>query len=111
MLGYIGEHKDNSNNILTCTHGPNARAVNLKPWDVVIDVKKSKLYPEGKRVIPAASQDDFKAILEAVPERKHEIGELAPEQEKRVIDSLSKNCAWYKEQNGLNKQKSEDNKK
>ncbi len=110
MLGYTGEHATNSNNIITCTFGPNSRAVNLKPWDVTIDVATNKLYPNGKRTIPAASQDDFKNILSAVPEMASQISELTPDQEKTVKDSLSRNCSWYMEQNGVKPKSTEDKK-
>lgn len=95
MIGLIGKKAKTSEPFITVVPGRNARAVNLKPWDIELIVNKSKLYPDGRRIIPAASQDDFKTIAEAVTNNDY-IGELDPEQERIVKDSLSKNCAWYK---------------
>lgn len=105
MLGLIGNlAKGKANCFFPVTHGGNCYKVNLKPWDVVYDVDPSPLYPNGKRLIPAASQVDFERILAHVPEMKKDIGELTPQQEKEVRASLQSNCSWYQEQAAKEKQ-------
>lgn len=99
MLGMIGKGSDNSTPAITVVPGANAHPVNLKPWDVLAVVNKSPKYPEGIKLIPAATQEDFKQILAAVPEARSYIGELNPQQEKVVVDSLRRNCSWYQENN------------
>jgi hypothetical protein len=99
MLGMIGNGSDNNTPTITVVPGANAYPVNLKPWDVSVEVNKSPKYPNGIKVIPAATQDDFKKILTAVPEAKAYIGDLSPQQEKVVVDSLRRNCSWYQDQN------------
>lgn len=105
MLGLIGNlAKGNANCFFAVTHGSNVYKVNLKPWDVVADTAVSPQYPDGKRLIPAASQEDFKRILAHVPDMSKHIQELEPTQEKEVRDSLLRNCSWYKEQAAKEKQ-------
>lgn len=100
MLGYLNNKIAESSPALTVVPGSNCYPVNLKPWDVIIDVKPSKLYPDGKKLIPAASQDDFKKILAASPGEAQYIKELNQEQERVYTASMEKNCAWYQKQNG-----------
>lgn len=105
MLGLIGNlAKGKANCFFPVTHGANCYKVNLKPWDVVQDVDPSPLYPNGKRLVPAASQVDFERILAHVPDMKKDIGELTPQQEKEVRASLQSNCSWYQEQAAKEKQ-------
>lgn len=105
MLGLIGSlAKGKANCFIAVAHGANVYKVNLKPWDVVQDTAVSPQFPTGKRLVPAASQVDFERILARVPEMKKDIGELTPQQEKEVRESLLNNCAWYKEQAAKEKQ-------
>lgn len=98
MLGLVGKLAKGNTPHFMAVPGPNPYKVNLKPWDVVSDVEPSKIHPDGKKVTPAASQEDFKKILQYVPEMKQHIQELTPEQEKEVRASLLSNCDWYKKE-------------
>ena len=100
MLGYVNNAIAESSPALTVVPGNNCYPVNLKPWDVIVKTKPSKLYPDGEKLIPAASQDDFKKILAASPGEARFIKELSQEQERVYTLSLEKNCAWYQKQNG-----------
>lgn len=100
MLGYLNNKIAESSPALTVVPGKNCYPVNLKPWDIIIQVKVSKLYPDGKKIIPAATQEDFKKILEATPGEEKFIKELNPEQERIITACLEKNCAWYQKQIG-----------
>ncbi|MBK9258109.1 MAG: hypothetical protein IPM42_21915 [Saprospiraceae bacterium] len=99
MIGLINCKADNAPFVIPVDSGGNVYPVNLKPWDIHIKVNKSKIYPDGKRVVPAATQEEFKLILQSCPELTNKIGELSPDQEKVVRASLSENCEWYKNQN------------
>ena len=105
MLGLIGNKGlGKKNESFPVTYNGNCYKVNLKPWDVVVNVEPSPQYPTGKKVIPAASQVDFQRILDWVPDMKKDIGTLEPQQEKDALASLSANCAWFKEQQAKEKQ-------
>lgn len=99
MLGLINCKNDNTPFIIPVISGDNKYPVNLMPWDIVTNVNKSILHPDGKLTIPAATQNDFKLILKSCPELENKIAELNPDQEKLVRASLSQNCEWYKKEN------------
>jgi hypothetical protein len=99
MLGLIGKQRELTGVKQTVKNGKNTYVVCLHPYDLVEDVTPSAKYPDGKKVIPAASQDDFKRILAAVPECSRYIGELSPQQEADALKSMAASCAWYKKQN------------
>lgn len=100
MLGYVNNQIAESSPAVTVVPGKNPHRVNLKPWDMVVSVPVSKLHPDGKARIPAATQEDFKTILAASPGEERFIKELNTEQERIYKASLMKNCLWYQEQNG-----------
>ena len=105
MLGLIGNKGlGKKNEFFPVTYNGNCYKVNLKPWDVVVNVEPSPQYPTGKKVIPAASQVDFQRILDWVPDMKKDIGILETQKEKDALASLSANCAWFKEQQAKEKQ-------
>lgn len=99
MLGLVGKQKELLHCTTTVRHGKNVFQINLQPWDIVIDVPKSAKFPDGKKIIPAASQEDFQRLLELVPERKAYIQELTPQQESEALASLAAGCQWYKDKN------------
>lgn len=109
MLGLVGKQRELPGVKTTVRNGKNVYAVCLNPWDIVSDVIPSAKYPDGKKVIPAASQDDFALILALNPDIKY-IGELTPQQETEALASLEKNCAWYRKQKGLDQAKPEEKK-
>lgn len=100
MLGLVNKLALTSSNHFFAVKNKqgNVYRVNLQPWDVVETVDVSPKYPDGKKITPAATQEDFKLILERVPEMSKDIKELSPEQEKQAIKSLEKGCSWYQEQ-------------
>lgn len=100
MLGLIGKQRELAGVKTTVRNGKNVYSVCLNPWDIVEEVTPSAKYPDGKKVTPAATQDEFALILALAPEVKY-IGDLTPQQESEAIASLEKNCAWYKKQKGL----------
>jgi len=104
MLGYLNNKIAESSPAVTVVPGANCYPVNLKPWDIIKEIKPSKLYPDGKKIIPAASQDDFKKILAATPGEAQYIKELSPEQERVITACLEKNCSWYQKQVGKTKE-------
>lgn len=97
MLGLIGKQRELPGVKTTVRNGKNVYAVCLNPWDIVEDVPISAKRPDGKKVTPAASQDEFRLILALNPGINY-IGELTAQQEAEAIASLEKNCAWYKKQ-------------
>lgn len=105
MLGYIGKGHKGKQPQFTVVPGDNPRRVNLLPFDVVTPVEKSARFPDGLKRTPAASQEDFKLILKHIPERKNEIVELTPEQEREYRTALSQGCLWYQEQEKKEKEK------
>lgn len=98
MLGLIGNYRDLINNV-GVVPGKNSYAVNLKPYDIVEDVTPSKQYPDGKKTIPAATQEEFQKILDASPGMAKQIGVLQSHQEKEDIKCLENGCSWYQKQN------------
>jgi len=97
MLGLIGKQRELAGVKGTVKNGKNTYAVSLNPFDIVEDVAVSAKHPTGKKVTPAASQDEFKKIM-ATPGVNY-IGELTPQQEAEAIASLEKYCSWYQKQN------------
>lgn len=110
MLGYVNNKIAESSPAITIVPGGNPYPVNLKPWDIILPTKVTKLHPDGKKVIPAATQEEMKKILDVIPEESQNIKELSREQERIAIASLEKHCSWYQKQNGLNKIKEEKTK-
>lgn len=96
MLGLIGKQRQLAGVKGTVKDGKNVYAVSLNPWDIIEDVPVSAKHPTGKKITPAASQEDFKRLL-AVPGVNY-IGELTSQQETEAIASLEKYCAWYQKQ-------------
>lgn len=97
MLGLIGKQRQYAGIKGTVKRGKNTYSVSLNPFDIIEDVPVSAKYPEGKRVTPAASQEDFEYI-KSIPGVNY-IGELTKQQEAEAIASLEKYCAWYQKQN------------
>lgn len=103
MLGLKETYALTKSNYFEVSHAngkSNPIKVNLQPWDAVSDVEKSNIYPDGRRVIPAASQDDFKSILARNGGKHTLISEnpLPANREKLNLESLAKNCQWFKDQ-------------
>lgn len=101
MLGLKENYALTKSNYFEVSHAngkSNPIKVNLQPWDVVTDVEKSNIYPDGRRVISAASQDDFKSILERNGGKHTLISEnpLPASREKLNLESLARNCEWFK---------------
>jgi len=97
MLGLIGRQREFAGIKGTVKRGKNTYAVSLNPFDIVEDVAVSAKHPNGKKVTPAASQEDFEYI-KSIPGVNY-IGELTKQQEVEAIASLEKYCAWYQKQN------------
>ena len=103
MLGLKETYALTKSNYFEVSHAngqSNPFKVNLQPWDAVSDVEKSNIYSDGRRVIPAASQDDFKSILARNGGKHTLISEnpLPANREKLNMESLAKNCQWFKDQ-------------
>lgn len=98
MLGLIGALNYSKLNQFDVVPGANCQKVNLQPWDAVSTVEVSPKYPNGIKRIAAATQEQFQAILNAIPEKSQIIGTLSVEQERAAKESLKANCLWYQEQ-------------
>ena len=103
MLGLKETYALTKSNYFEVSHAngqSNPFKVNLQPWDAVSDVEKSNIYPDGRRYYPAASQDDFKSILARNGGKHTLISEnpLPANREKLNMESLAKNCQWFKDQ-------------
>jgi hypothetical protein len=99
MLGLVNKLSRTESNCFYAVKNKagNVYRVNLQPWDVVETVAVSPLYRDGKKITPAATQEDFKLILERNPGMEKDIKELTAEQEKAAVASLSKSCRWYQD--------------
>lgn len=101
MLGLIGKWNVRRNNMFAVVPGKNPYRVNLQPWDCSIETEVSPKHPDGIKVTPAATQEDFAKLIKEIP---HMIGELTPAQEAEALKSLRKGCAWFKEKEAKEKE-------